>query len=655
MIRDALDVAPSTERGSTSARLVRSRLATAAARLRAEGVTIPPLEGKLLRPLVAYALVPPALRADLDGRFWTGALAVQMIHEASLLHDDILDQADERRGSRTLVAEGGQAAALVLGDLYLTGGYRAAASTGIPRFLEAFIHAVERTVVGEVLQAEAAGQILSPEAYQEVVEGKSGELFGAAAVLGATALELGQVAERRALGRQLGALYQRVDDLLDYCPSAGVGKPPLQDYRQQKWTWVLDLIGTQGFAGSESDVLDALHETAPGGLSPARLAVEYLRDSAKELLRRTDALAPGDTLVANVLDGWVDAAERAVRNEEAQRPPRRVRTVHRPSRVAEVAEAAKALGGQQDWLDYFGRHARTFRFAAHLFPAPAFRSTTRLYAFCRFTDDLVDEPWDQADHEVVNERLAAWSELARAAFEGRRTDVPLLDDVLGEAFQVGVDRTYLEAFLSGIRMDLERQDYEGWADLERYTFGVAGAVGGWMTQLFGLREPGLLDRAHDLGHAMQLTNIVRDVGEDLERGRLYLPRVLLARHGVRPENLLTVRRGRGPLPPGYPALMEEMIAAADRRYEDAWQGIERLPSWYGRPAAAAAGAYRAIHDAVRRNRHDTLRHRASTSIGTKMVRGGGAVVRSMAARSPWSKRLAPGGDRHGPAIHRGVT
>ena len=114
------------EPGADATADLEGQLRSAALRLAATGVAVPPLRGKLLRPHVALALVPPALRPQLDDRFWFGALALQMVHEASLLHDDILDDAAERRGQATLVAEGGIAAALVMGDHYLTGAYRAA-------------------------------------------------------------------------------------------------------------------------------------------------------------------------------------------------------------------------------------------------------------------------------------------------------------------------------------------------------------------------------------------------------------------------------------------------------------------------------------------------------------------------------------------------
>ncbi|HSG46459.1 MAG TPA: polyprenyl synthetase family protein, partial [Longimicrobiales bacterium] len=325
---------------------VPASLADAARLLRAEGVPVPPLEGKLLRPLVAYALVPPSKRASLDQRFWLGALAVQMVHEASLLHDDILDDAAERRGEATVVASEGVGPALVLGDHYLTGAYRAAAMAEAPDFLRCFIRAVERTVAGEVAQERSAGRRLSRAEYDAVVAGKSGELFGAATCLGGALLGCAEHDARVALGRDLGSLYQQVDDLLDYCPVADTGKPPLQDYRQGKWTWVLDVAGVEDFGLSSDDLLAVLFGGAAHKPSPARRALAELRWRRDSLVARASKLSPGDEVVARVLDAWVQAAERGVEVQEASvRPPRRLAG---PTREVEVVRAALEVGGPQE-------------------------------------------------------------------------------------------------------------------------------------------------------------------------------------------------------------------------------------------------------------------------------------------------------------------
>lgn len=615
-------------------------LRRAAAALRSAGVAVPEPAGKLLRPLVAWALVPRALRAGLDERFWFGALAVQMVHEASLLHDDILDGADVRRGKDTLVARAGVGPALVLGDHYLTGAYRAAARVGVPDYLERFVEAVERTVAGEILQGRRVGTRLDEEGYLEVVRGKSGELFGAAALLGGALLGLGALDERAEFGRALGALYQRVDDLLDFCPAAATGKPPLQDYRQGKWTWMLDLAGVEDFSAPQEEVLDRIFLGRDGGPAPAQVALDLLREERDGLVARLGTLAPGDEVIAGVLDGWLRAAARGVRAQrEAAQASSRDGGRIQASVEARVVEQARALGGAEAWGALFARNARTFRFAARLFPAEAAAPVQALYAYCRFTDDLVDEAdgavpgpggsWADAPLEPGDRtaRLAAWRSLSQAAFEGTRVDVPLVDEVMGAARRAGVSWRYPDALLAGVGMDLEPRPFADWTHLEEYTFGVAGAVGGWMSQLLGVTDPWMLECAHALGHGMQLTNILRDVGEDLEMGRVYLPESLLRAHGLEVEALCEARESGAAPSQAYRDALDELMARADGWYARAWPGIRRLPSWFGRPVAVAAEAYRGIHREVRRNGYDNLRRRAHTSLPAKVARGAVALLR----------------------------
>ncbi len=652
------DARPST-RGSRTSEApvsalveVRTGLVRAAEPLAAQGIAVPSLDGKILRPLIAYALVPPSLRPMLDERFWSGALAVQMVHEASLLHDDILDGADHRRGKPTLAARSGPGPALVLGDLYLTGAYRAAVAAESPPFLRELIRAVERTVAGEVAQGRAAGRTMDLPEYLEIVRGKSGELFGAAAFLGGALLGLGREQERARLGREIGALYQQVDDLLDYCPASRSGKPPLQDYRQGKWTWVLGLAGEQSLDRDPGQVVEMLFALRHDGSSAAREALAELRLRAGKLYAAVAELSPGDEVLSDVLSGCVAAATAGVEAQEialaARRAPERAKPIstsraseRRPSPEAEVVALARSVGGPERWLSYFGLGARTFRFAARLFPPEDARRVRGVYAFCRFTDDLVDEPHDGATEARIEKRLEAWRALARSAFEGRAVGVPLIDVVLGEAGREGVSWRYVDALLAGVGMDLSVTGYADWKDLEQYTFGVAGAVGGWLTQAFGIHDEGVLERAHALGHGMQLTNIVRDVGDDLDRGRIYLPRTLLDEHGLSPSDLRTLRRVGPPLPRAYRNLVEAAIERAERWYDVAWPGIRALPAHYRRPVAVAARAYAGIHGIVRRNGYDNLTRRASTSSLEKVVLGAGGLVRSTGLGA-WLSRTRAG-------------
>src|SRR5690606_6943184 len=122
--------------------------------------------------------------ATVEAAFWRAALAVQLAHEASLLHDDVLDGALERRGAPTTVASRGVAAALMEGDLLLTAAYRHASATDSIAFARLFARAVERTVAGEAEQGRRAGEELDLSAYRELVLAKSGELLGVALAAG---------------------------------------------------------------------------------------------------------------------------------------------------------------------------------------------------------------------------------------------------------------------------------------------------------------------------------------------------------------------------------------------------------------------------------------------------------------------------------------
>jgi phytoene synthase len=583
-------------------------------------------------------MVPPERRHELDDRFWLGALAVQMIHEASLLHDDVLDDADQRRGAPTINATHGVGAALVKGDHYLTAAYRAAMWTRSTDFLERFITSVERTVAGEVLQGRTVGQQLDLNTYFEAILGKSGELLGASASLGACVLGLDRIDERAQLGLQLGGLYQQVDDLLDYCPAADTGKAPLKDYKQRKWTWVLGLAGIDTWEVGDDAILEKVFGYEDSSVSVAERAITYLQMRRTALLKKVGELTPGYELLSAIVDEWIGAARAGVELQLAAGAgpsPNRQPSATR-SEEAAVVEAASQLGGPEEWRRYFKTHARTFCFASGLFPTAERLKVEALYAYCRFTDDLVDEPGEDLSPDVLGQRLDVWRELSRSAFDGKSAGIALLDAVMGDAARVGVDWLYPSALLDGVAMDLRPAGYANWKELERYTFCVAGAVGGWMTHLFGIRDPGTLSRAHALGHAMQITNILRDVGEDLWMDRVYLPQALLDKHGITVADLSGWQQSEGPLPERYSEAMREVMAIADAHYDRALPAIRSLPPFFRRPVAVAAAAYRGIHDEVRRNDFDNLRLRARTSTPRKAWLGALGLIRCSRAPTVYS-------------------
>jgi phytoene synthase len=281
------------------------------------------------------------------------------------------------------------------------------------------------------------------------------------------------------------------------------------------------------------------------------------------------------------------------------------------------AAAADSLGTPAGRLAYFGRHAKSFRFASRLFPSDALNRVSTVYAFCRFTDDLVDEA-QGADPEALVDLLDSWRDLAFRAYEGESTGVAMVEAAMGDMRKNGVPFHYADDLISGIGMDIRPTSFPTLDSLRVYSYRVASTVGGWLTELFGVHDPWVLDRAFALGHAMQLTNILRDVGEDLDSGRVYLPADRMAAHGIDEELLRAKKTNGAPAFPGYRSLMEELMAVADADYARAFSGIPSLPREFRGPVAIAARVYQGIHDEIRRNRYDNLRSRARTGLSKKV-------------------------------------
>ncbi|HEX9940239.1 MAG TPA: squalene/phytoene synthase family protein [Longimicrobium sp.] len=614
----------------------RDDLSESLGRLLAEcpGVPCVDLRGQLIRPLTAHAAAR-ALGCGDDVRAGFGALAVQLAHEASLVHDDIVDGAATRRGEKTLAAAKGVGAALVLGDHLLAWAYRLAARTGSLEFADLFAEAVERTIAGELAQGRATGRVLTPQEYEAIALDKAGALLGCALAAAPAVTGRGDARTFYQLGRSLGVLYQRLDDLLDYCPATDTGKPPLGDYAQQRWTWVLEEVPGAVFGRPVDEIRAALHAPGADGRTPIRRLLARLDAGFDAFARARATHFPGDTLLAALATDWRARAHAAVRREQEARTassitPRIDVSRHIRQRVPSVLELP----------EYFSRNSRSFAFAAGFFPPDVARQVARVYAWCRVTDDLVDRTEGESA-ATLGEVLDEWVALSRRAYRGGSCGVELIDRVMGEMAGAGVPFAYAAELAEGMRMDLRRETYPTPAALRVYTYRVASVVGLWLTELFGVHDAATLQRAAAMGHAMQLTNILRDVGEDARTGRIYLPADLLARHGVTADDLAAMRHGRAPVPPAYGELTEALMRDAEASYALAFEAIPRLPGFFQRPVAVAAYVYRGIHGAIRRNGYDNLRLRARTSAPEKAL---------LAARALWDLRAVRRADRPGTAL-----
>lgn len=274
-----------------------------------------------------------------------------------------------------------------------------------------------------------------------------------------------------------------------------------------------------------------------------------------------------------------------------------------------------SVPGASTWKRYLGRHGKSFAFASAFMP-PADRARVEaVYSWCRYTDDIVD--LDSRDDASF--RLEAWLELSRDAYDGVRTGVELVDEVMTMSRAAGVPFTCIAELIEGMRMDLRHTAYPDEAALRVYTWRAAGTVGVWLATVHGVRDPWAIERAALLGQAMQLTNIVRDVGEDLARDRLYVPRDLLAAHGFTVEELRAARARAQPLGERWAALTEELMAIAARDYVLGREALFHLPPGFRRAAAVASFVYEGIHEAVRRGGYRNLHTRAATSAPEKLL------------------------------------
>jgi phytoene synthase len=252
--------------------------------------------------------------------------------------------------------------------------------------------------------------------------------------------------------------------------------------------------------------------------------------------------------------------------------------------------------------------ARSFHFASRFLPRPKRQAVFALYDYCRYADNLVDLRGSRPPDEVRAD-LASLGLLVRGLHAGAEAPPErwlALADTL-RRYEVPLEP--LLGLLDGVAMDLDRVRYPDYPTLHRYCRLVAGGVGLMLGPVLGatsrrFREPGI-----GLGVAMQLTNVLRDVGEDLDSGRIYLPADELARHGL---DLAALERRE--VTPAFVALMRFEVTRARRLFRAADDVVELFPEDGSRlTVRLLQRTYAGILDAIERQRYDVFRHRAYVS------------------------------------------
>jgi phytoene synthase len=244
----------------------------------------------------------------------------------------------------------------------------------------------------------------------------------------------------------------------------------------------------------------------------------------------------------------------------------------------------------------------SFYYSFLFLPPERRRAITALYAFCREVDDVVDEC---ADPGVAAAKLGWWREEI-AALEAGRPQHPVTQALAPRARTFGITRARLGEIIDGMEMDLRQSRYPDLAGLERYCYRVAGVVGLLAAGIFGYTNPRTLEYAQALGTAFQLTNIVRDVGEDARKNRIYLPLEDLARFGVAAADILNRRHTAA-----FARLMTFEIERAEEAYAKALALLPPEDRRAQRPGLVMAAIYRTLLGEIRRDGLRVLEHRVA--------------------------------------------
>ena len=270
-------------------------------------------------------------------------------------------------------------------------------------------------------------------------------------------------------------------------------------------------------------------------------------------------------------------------------------------------------------------HSKSFALASRLLGRRVRDQTAVVYTWCRRADDAIDDHPHATPAELAGTLTGLGAELDEA-FRGTARD-PVLAAFGEVARERAIPRLYPQELLAGLAMDATDTRYATVDDVLSYSWRVAGVVGLMMSHVFGVADDDALVHAAHLGLAMQLTNICRDVAEDWDRGRLYLPDELLARHGAPG---LAGELGR-PLPASarepIARTVAELLELADRYYRSGDRGIHQLPWRAALAVSSARRVYAAIGGRIERTGHDVTAGRAIVPTRTKLAHVAWSVVR----------------------------
>jgi 15-cis-phytoene synthase len=254
-------------------------------------------------------------------------------------------------------------------------------------------------------------------------------------------------------------------------------------------------------------------------------------------------------------------------------------------------------------------HSKSFYLASQLLPEEKRSAVRALYAFCRTVDDIVDESQASDRHR----KLEYWRQ---AVQNGTFDEGDLVAAAWGDALnRYHIPRHYALQLIDGVDRDITQTRYQTFDELTTYCYGVASTVGLMSMYIVGFNTTEAVPYAIKLGVALQMTNILRDVGEDLLNGRLYLPREELALFGIRESDIAAGRNTEA-----WQLFMKFQINRNRQLYEESWPGVKMLEREGQSAVGAASVFYQGILDAIEANKYDVFHHRAGLSSWQKISR-----------------------------------
>ena len=266
-------------------------------------------------------------------------------------------------------------------------------------------------------------------------------------------------------------------------------------------------------------------------------------------------------------------------------------------------------------------YGTTYYWGAVLLPKPQRKHVYAVYALCRLADDIIDLP-DTTDPEVLDTQLTAFEESFRTALVERGSDDPTMAAIVHSVVSCGIEPECFERFFGAMRMDLTVTSYRTWDDLCGYMEGSAAVIGEMMLPVLEPLSPAATAPARSLGLAFQLTNFLRDVGEDLDRGRVYMPAEDLERFGAD----VWARKAT----PEWKAFLAYEIERNRALYAYADTGIAMLPPRSARCVGTARVLYSRILDRIEAADHDVFSTRARVPTWRKA----GTAAKIMVAGPP---------------------